>query len=85
MGLWEPETDEEKQDFLSDSGGACLYSQNLGGRGRWISVSSRLAWLIERVPGQAPKLHRETLPRKNQQQRRRRRRRRRKRKEEEEE
>ena len=34
-------------------------------RGRWIYVSSSSAWFTERVPGQAPKLHRETLSQKN--------------------
>jgi hypothetical protein len=33
------------------------------GRDRWISVSSRLVWSTEQVPGQ-PGVHRETLSRK---------------------
>jgi hypothetical protein len=35
--------------------------QHMGGRSRWISVSSRPAWFIKQVPRQ-PGLHRETLP-----------------------
>jgi hypothetical protein len=39
-------------------------TKHLGGRGRWISVSSRPSWFTDRIPGQ-PRLHRETLsPRK---------------------
>ena len=34
-----------------------------GGRGRWISMSSRPVWFTEWVPGQ-PEIHRETLSRK---------------------
>ena len=39
-------------------------SQHLEGRGRQISVSSRQAYSIDRVPGQ-PGLHRETLSQKS--------------------
>lgn len=36
----------------------------LGGRGKWTSVNSSLAWSKESVPGQPWLLHRETLSRK---------------------
>jgi hypothetical protein len=39
-------------------------NQALGGRGRWISKSSRPAWSTEWVPGQ-PGLDSETLSQKN--------------------
>lgn len=38
-------------------------SQESRGRGRWISVSSKLTWSTQQVPGQ-PKLHREILSQK---------------------
>jgi hypothetical protein len=34
------------------SGGTHLQSQHLGGRGRWITVSLRPVWFIDRVSGQ---------------------------------
>lgn len=46
-------------------GGTCLQSQYSIVRGRWNSVSSRLAWTQERVLGQAAKLHRECCLKKN--------------------
>ncbi|XP_076426705.1 uncharacterized protein LOC143272983 [Peromyscus maniculatus bairdii] len=46
------------------TGGARLECQHSGGRARRISVSSRPAWSTEQDPGQAPKLHRETLSKK---------------------
>jgi hypothetical protein len=46
-------------------GGAHLYSQHSGDRGRWIS-KSRPAWSTKRVPGQ-PGLYRETLSQKTKQ------------------
>lgn len=42
------------------SGGARLSSQQSGGRGRQLDLSSRPVWSIKWVPGQ-PWLHRETL------------------------
>lgn len=36
--------------------GTRLESQHLGGRSRWISVNSRLAWSTQQAPGQ-PGLH----------------------------
>lgn len=47
-----------KQYFQAGRRGICQ-SQNSGGRGRWVSVSSRL-WFTEGVPGQ-PGLQREIL------------------------
>ena len=41
-----------------------LWSQHLGGRSRKISVSSRLAWSTDQVPGQLELLHRKTLSQK---------------------
>ena len=39
---------------------AMVASQHLGGRGKWVSVSSRPTWSTERLLGQ-PRLHKETL------------------------
>ena len=44
-------------------GGVQLYSQHSGGRGWWISVSSRPSWSTEQVP-RHPMLHKETLSKK---------------------
>ena len=52
-------------------GGGAAFNFSTGeaeaGRGRWISVSSRLAWSTEQILGRAPKLHRETTSRKTKQ------------------
>jgi hypothetical protein len=60
---------------MPGSGGACLYSQHLGGRGRWISefeaslvyrVSSRTARAIQKNPVLENKTNKQTNKQTNQ-------------------
>jgi hypothetical protein len=44
-------------------GSTCLYYHHLGGRGKWISVSSRSAQAAQLVLG-LPRLHRDSLSQK---------------------